>query len=96
MIAQQIGLATLMPMAIEVLSENPLAEGDFYPGDLLKVALEVDDEWYQAHSAHAQQLSDIAEEAIKRIYADTDEFPMTDDLTRVLLKTFENYCSRRC
>ncbi len=96
MISQQISLPTLMPMAMEVLSENPLAEGDFYPGDLLKVALEVDEEWHQDHSINTQQLIEITEEAIRRIVADTDEFPMADNLTKVLLKTFENYRTRRC
>lgn len=35
MIGQQISLPYLVPLAIERLKENILAEGDFYPGDLL-------------------------------------------------------------
>jgi hypothetical protein len=35
MIGQRIGLPHLMPLAIGILEQEPLAEGDFYPGDLL-------------------------------------------------------------
>ncbi|MEL7500782.1 MAG: contact-dependent growth inhibition system immunity protein [Planctomycetota bacterium] len=36
MIGQNIGLQFLMPKAITVLEDDPLADGDFYLGDLLK------------------------------------------------------------
>ena len=39
MIGQNISLNILMPMAIERLKQNILAEGHFYPGDLLYVVL---------------------------------------------------------
>lgn len=39
MIGQEIGLRFLMPRAIDVVKNNPLAEGDFYPGDLLQSIL---------------------------------------------------------
>ncbi len=35
MIEQGAGLAFLVPIALEMLEREPLAEGDFYPGDLL-------------------------------------------------------------
>ena len=35
MIGQDIGSKYLLPIALEKLQENPLAEGDFYEGDLL-------------------------------------------------------------
>jgi hypothetical protein len=41
MIGQDIGLRYLMPIAIERLEEDPLAEGDFYPGDLFANVLRV-------------------------------------------------------
>lgn len=34
-IGQQVGLAWLIPVAISRLEDNPLAAGDYYPGDLL-------------------------------------------------------------
>jgi len=39
MIGQNIGLLYLIPLALEVLDDNILADGDFYEGDLLKVVL---------------------------------------------------------
>ena len=35
LIGQQVGLSHLMPLAIALIERDPMAEGDFYPGDLL-------------------------------------------------------------
>ncbi|MFD7985499.1 contact-dependent growth inhibition system immunity protein [Kitasatospora indigofera] len=42
LIRQDVGLRYLLPMAVELLQENPLAEGDLYQGDLLSAALSRD------------------------------------------------------
>ncbi|MFE0922341.1 contact-dependent growth inhibition system immunity protein [Streptomyces nigra] len=39
LIGQDVGLAYLLPLAMEVLRVNPLAEGDMYEGDLLAAVL---------------------------------------------------------
>lgn len=39
MIGQHISLLHLMPRAVAILETNPLAEGAFYPGDLLEAVL---------------------------------------------------------
>ncbi|MFI9784269.1 contact-dependent growth inhibition system immunity protein [Kitasatospora sp. NPDC051984] len=39
LIGQNLGLAHLLPLALEVLRAEPLAEGDYYPGDLLAAVL---------------------------------------------------------
>ncbi|MFE3073552.1 contact-dependent growth inhibition system immunity protein [Streptomyces sp. NPDC059247] len=39
LIRQDVGLAYLLPLAMEVLRVNPLAEGDMYEGDLLAAVL---------------------------------------------------------
>src|SRR5438093_641141 len=41
MIGQEIGLQFLIPLALQELQSNPLAEGDYYPGDLLANVLAV-------------------------------------------------------
>lgn len=46
LIGQDISLPILMPLAIEVLSESILAEGDLYPGDLLKSVLTSDAQFW--------------------------------------------------
>ncbi|MEV6018275.1 MULTISPECIES: contact-dependent growth inhibition system immunity protein [unclassified Streptomyces] len=39
LIGQDIGLPHLLPLAVEVLRENPMAEGHMYEGDLLSAVL---------------------------------------------------------
>lgn len=39
MISQAIGLPWLVPIALDLLTGDPLVEGDYYPGDLLKSVL---------------------------------------------------------
>ncbi|MFI8438901.1 contact-dependent growth inhibition system immunity protein [Streptomyces sp. NPDC079020] len=39
LIGQDIGLPVLLPLAVEVLRDNPLAEGHMYEGDLLSAVL---------------------------------------------------------
>ncbi|KAA9353234.1 contact-dependent growth inhibition system immunity protein [Larkinella humicola] len=42
LIAEGISLPYLIPMALERLTKNPFAEGEFYPGDLFQSVLNVD------------------------------------------------------
>jgi hypothetical protein len=49
MIGQDVGLAHLIPLAIERLVEDPLIAGDFYRGDLLKQVLSVKREFWKEH-----------------------------------------------
>ena len=49
MIGQQIGLGFLIPLALDEIEQNPLAEGDFYPGDLLVSVLRVDLSFWRGH-----------------------------------------------
>lgn len=46
MIGQGIGLAWLVPLALDVLERQPPATGDFYPGDLLGSVLRVGHEFW--------------------------------------------------
>jgi len=39
LIGQDVGLAYLLPLALEVLRDDPMAEGDMYEGDLLAAVL---------------------------------------------------------
>lgn len=48
LISRNRSLHHLLPLAIEKLSQNVFAEGDFYPGDLLQSVLNIDVEfWYE-------------------------------------------------
>jgi hypothetical protein len=59
MIDRQLGLHRLVPIAIEVLEENPLAEGDYYPGDLLEAVLRVDKQYWRANREQWEAVGEI-------------------------------------
>jgi hypothetical protein len=48
-IGQDIGLQWLIPLALEKLEEDILAEGDCYPGDLLKNVTRVPQEFWESN-----------------------------------------------
>ena len=57
MIGQGLALDHLIPRALAILERDPLAEGDFYPGDLLaKVLEEPEPSYWQQHPEQAQRL----------------------------------------
>jgi hypothetical protein len=49
MIRQGIGLLFLVPLALEVLDREPLAEGAYCPGDLLEAVLSIGEEFWNQH-----------------------------------------------
>ena len=59
MIGQNVGLEFLIPIAIERLQKTPFVEGDYYPGDLLKVVLQVSERFWEGHEDLYWQVSEI-------------------------------------
>jgi hypothetical protein len=51
LIGQKIGLDVLVPRALARLEEDPLAEGDYFPGDLLVSLLAVPLPYWRANNA---------------------------------------------
>ncbi|WP_460531543.1 contact-dependent growth inhibition system immunity protein [Chitinimonas naiadis] len=49
LIGQKIGLPYLVPIALNLLMDNPYAEGNFYPGDLLVSVLGIPESFWKAH-----------------------------------------------
>ena len=78
MIGQNIGLSYLVPLALEYLEKDPLAEGDFYPGDLLASVLRADARFWRDHPHLRQAVGVIVRRAT----------PLPDDLAKVL-ETFQ-------
>jgi CDI immunity proteins len=64
MIGQKIGLPFLVPIALERLAVDPFVEGDFYPGDLLAMVLQVDDAYWISHPDLCEQIRPI----VRRVY----------------------------
>ena len=62
LISQQIGLDALVPLALDHVERDPLAEGDFYPGDLLDALMRrVPESYWQAHEDQRAQVRTVAE-----------------------------------
>jgi hypothetical protein len=56
MIGQNIGLPYLIPHAISVLKNEPLAEGDYYPGDLLENVVRTDPKFFASNPTIASEV----------------------------------------
>ena len=59
MIGQGIGLAFLMPLALDVLEHDALAEGDFFPGDLLCNVLRTGSHYWDGHEGQHERVQRI-------------------------------------
>ncbi len=59
MIQQKLGWKYLIPMAIEVLVENPFISGDFYEGDLLEAVVSADKEFWENNADLWYQVEEI-------------------------------------
>jgi hypothetical protein len=59
MIGQQMALPVLLPLAVTVLADNPLAEGDFYPGDLLHAVVRLPQAAWHGAASSRDQLANI-------------------------------------
>ena len=74
MIGQSIGLEYLVPLAIPHLEQDPLAEGDFYPGDLLHNVLRAPAEFWRTRPDLRRAMEPIVDRAIGPL----DEYDSTD------------------
>ncbi|MEU0602492.1 contact-dependent growth inhibition system immunity protein [Streptomyces sp. NPDC006393] len=62
LIGQNIGLTHLLPLALEVLRLDPMAEGDMYEGDLLVAVLTRTSEVWGKHPERERDLRLIVSE----------------------------------
>jgi hypothetical protein len=59
MLGQQIAVPILLPRAVSVLADDPLAEGDYYPGDLLYTVLRLPEHEWRGAERHRQRLIEV-------------------------------------
>jgi len=80
LIGQLVALDATVPLALGKLRERPLAEGDYYPGDLLMVVLRIPDAYW---STHPDQLC-VLRAALERLDPEDPDYPCleNDDLAR--------------
>jgi hypothetical protein len=93
MIGQNHGLEYLVPLAIEQLQEDPLAEGAYFPGDLLVSVLGGKAEFWRAHPGLREQTRALAERAISL-------FPTMPDIasetvTKAVTRAYEEFQKRQ-
>lgn len=88
LIGQNIGLPFLVPLAIEWLRQDPLAEGGCYAGDLLASVLRSEAAFWGTRSALRQEIAAIAERAL--LISDDDEQigPLVPEYIREALQEF--------
>jgi len=63
MVGQDINLESLVPLALQVLSEDPLIEAELYPGDLLGALLHSEASFWLAHPELRTVLAMVVESA---------------------------------
>jgi hypothetical protein len=74
-IGQRIGLPFLIPLATERLEVEPLASGDFYPGDLLQAVLRAGEGFWASHPDSFQRVRKV----VSRV---KDMLPSLDEIDR--------------
>jgi hypothetical protein len=72
LIGQRVGVDVLVPLALSRLAQDPLLEGDYYPGDVLVSVLKVPTDYW---STHPQQLADV-----ERVIESVDEPDLKADI----------------
>ena len=66
LVGQQIGLRTLVPTALQLISNEPMLKADFYPGDLLCALLRIDEAYWSDSPVERGQLVSIARAVMPR------------------------------
>jgi len=61
LLGQQEGVEVLTPLALTKLEDNPLAEGDYYPGDLLESVLKNPQSYWHKHPDQRARLQRVIE-----------------------------------
>jgi hypothetical protein len=89
MIGQNEGLKYLIPPALEILEQDPFAEGDFYPGDLLKMVLKSDKNYWKDNRNQKERVKTISLRAAKELR----KLDTTDKIRSGLLVAFDEFFS---
>lgn len=77
MVGQEISLPILVPVALNVVEADPLAEGDYYPGDLLSALLTIGSEWWKGNEHLRTRLAATVDGLVitdKKLRKEADRF----------------------
>ncbi|WP_172894120.1 contact-dependent growth inhibition system immunity protein [Micromonospora purpureochromogenes] len=93
MLGQEIGVPALLPRAVQVLLHDPLAKGDYYPGDLLSNVLQLPDTAWSGLQAERKRLASVLAELVAGPpFSDPDLRPRDPD--RLLRDTMVRFLGR--
>jgi CDI immunity proteins len=87
LIGQNTGLEHLIPIAMEILKGNLMAEGDFYEGDLLKAVLTSDKDFWLKNKPLKTSMQTIIENEFNQIL----NLPIGDKIKLNLLQAYKNF-----
>lgn len=59
LVAQNVDIDSVIPVALDKLQIDPLAEGDYYAGDLLEAVLEVAPSYWDSHQDQRSRVVSI-------------------------------------
>ena len=85
MINRNIGLNFLIPLALDQLSTNILAEGDYYEGDLLTAVLRVNREYWKENKGQLNTLRTLFHANCELL----NNFDTTEDIKHGWTTAFE-------
>ncbi|WP_028049025.1 contact-dependent growth inhibition system immunity protein [Cellulomonas sp. URHD0024] len=75
LVAQDVARELLVPLAVAMLRDRPLLEGDYYPGDLLMAVLRVPEAHWAAHPDRLAALREV----LDRLDPEDPDYPTFDD-----------------
>ncbi|HMC02015.1 MAG TPA: contact-dependent growth inhibition system immunity protein [Flavobacteriaceae bacterium] len=87
LIGQSIGLNYLIPLAIEKLKTNILVEGDYYEGDLLKMVLNSDREYWTREKENWQIMVDLFNANVNKLM----EFDTTNKIRNGWFESYDEF-----
>ncbi len=85
MIGQNINLEFLIPLAIEKLKEDILAEGNYYEGDLLNNVLNSEKQYWLSNKTNWQTVCKLFEQNIMRL----KKFDTTNEIKSTWFENFK-------
>ncbi len=93
MIGQNIGLKFLVPLALKYLHARPLAEGDFYPGDLLVSLLRAEVVFWKENPALCKEVHLIVKAVLSMGQKKKKRFGDSIEIVKEAYQSFENESS---
>ena len=94
-IGQQIGLPYLVPLALDVLKEDPLVDVTFYDGDMFQVVLGVEADFWSQNPDLWEQALDVSEEFWRQAAADPTRLGSQEKRIRIQYDVFLGNCPPR-